>query len=170
MRPDTMFLPQLTRLASCLCAEIARSDLPEPCFCGVLAGDNVPLDYCSPCEDSCGMAWVRMTTALSTTSIASSPFATGAGAGGSGCGVLEASVEVGIARCAPGPDSDGNFPTMADQLAAVELNMADAAAALRAIKCCFTNSRDYTVVNWLPFGPTGGCLGGVWTLTIYEGM
>jgi hypothetical protein len=167
MRPDTMFYPQLLRLASCLCSEIADSGLPEPCFCGLLPGDNVPLDYCSPCDDQCGMAWVRVIGVVQSQNMSTSAFASATPAG---CGPLEATVEVGIARCAPGPDSDGNPPSMADQLAASELTMADMAAALRAIKCCFANSNDYLVANWTPFGPAGGCMGGTWSLTIYEGV
>lgn len=150
-------------LASCLCREIAEAELPDPCFCGVIPGQAVPLDYCAPCGSrggKCGMAWVRLA------GVAPANF-TGTSGDITRCATpLQATIEVGVARCAPTGSLD-SLPTMADQLAAAELQTADMAAALRAIRCC-TDNGDIAVTAWAPFGPTGGCLGGSWNFTLYE--
>jgi hypothetical protein len=152
----------LTELASCLCAELGGGD--DLCFCGVIAADQPVLDYCGACEgNACGEAWVRLVTVIpivdpSTTS-ASNP-----------CNApLQAAVEVGVARCAPMPGDDGEPPSMADQLEAALQQVADMRAALRAIRCCPAyGAKDFDVVEWLPIGPEGGCLGGAWAIVLRE--
>jgi hypothetical protein len=158
MREDTRFWPLLTDLASCLCAEIAASQLPEPCFCGILPGGIVALDYCEECDGKCGMAWVRLTTIteLRSEQVQDSSKCTQP---------LRATVEVGIARCAPTGDESGP-PTMAEQLDTARLLLADQAAVLRAIRCC--TGRMFTLGTWTPMGPQGGCVGGAWTVTFEE--
>lgn len=151
---------QVLGLASCLCREF--DDL---CFCGVLAGAFPVLDYCQACEGgNCGQAWVRLVTVLPTAD-------TTGGVAFNPCNTpLEATIEVGVARCAPGPDDDGDAPTMADQLSAAALQIEDMSKALRAIRCCDAyGSRDFTIVQWQPFGPEGGCMGGAWAITLYGG-
>lgn len=158
MREDSRFWPLLTELASCLCAEIAAAGLPEPCFCGVVPGDAMALDYCTDCGEKCGMAWVRVVS-MNVADVGIE--------GGNPCTApLEATIEVGVARCAPMPDDQGNPPSMADQLEATRVMMADQAAALRAIRCC--SSRDFDVQQWAPAGPQGGCVGGAWSVIFAE--
>jgi len=158
MREDNTFWPLLLDLASCLGREITDSALPEPCFVGILPGANVALDYCQECGDKCGMAWVRLTSIRP--SGASAELSNPCG------GPLEASIEVGISRCAP-MGSEGEPPTMAEQLESAQLMMADQSAALRAIRCCMGRERDFDLGAWTPMGPMGGCVGGTWTV-IYQ--
>lgn len=163
---ENVFWPTMLDIASCLCAEIEKSELPNTCFCGIIPGESVPLDYCDPCEGGeCGMAWVRLVSVQPLFDIG-----LGDSAGGNPCNTqMVASVEVGIARCAPGPDLRGRPPTMADQLAATELQFADMAAARRAAVCCKLESDlRRNVSTWLPFGPSGGCMGGIWTITLAQ--
>jgi hypothetical protein len=162
--PDTRIWPLATQLASCLCAELTAAGGPEPCFCGVLAGDSVAFDYCSPCEgNACGMAWVRLAAVAPLQSAVGNTIAIGR------CSPsLVATFEVGVLRCAPTLTEDGGLPSMADQLDAAELQASDMAAAGRAAACCFTDGRLVIVGAWTPVGPQGGCLGGSWTVTVGE--
>lgn len=155
----------LTLLAECLCRELAEAGRPETCFCGVIGGAIAPLDFCGECDSgACGQAWVR----LSSMSEVQFTVDTG-GVGPSTCATpLEATVEVGVTRCAPTMDSEGNPPSMAEQLAAAEAQTADMMAALRAIRCCYDGEGEMTVESWTPIGPDGICMGGVWSITITE--
>lgn len=150
----------LTDLASCLCAGVHSAGLPEPCFCGVMPGDAVALDYCQECDGGrCGVAWVRL-VAITSQSQSLDP--------GNTCVVLPvATVEVGIGRCAPMPGSDGSPPSEAEMLGATQTQVVEAAVMRDAITCC---ADDYDVVlgSYTPMGPNGGCLGGVWSLTVSE--
>ena len=64
-REDVLIYPTMVRLSSCLCAEITASELPEPCFCGIIPGTEQNLD-CGSCDDGCGAAWVRLDTGFIT--------------------------------------------------------------------------------------------------------
>jgi hypothetical protein len=167
MREDVRFWPALLELASCLCAEIAEAGLPEPCFCGILPGDLVPLDYCQECDGGkCGMAWVR-TVNIQEQRVSRYDSMEGSSIRARNCTApLDMIVEVGVTRCAPMPESDGTPPSMAEQLDSARLVMADQAAALRAIRCCLDSKYPIRVGTWLPMGPSGGCIGGAWTVTI----
>jgi hypothetical protein len=168
---DTRFWPGMVLLADCLCQQITDSGLPPVCFCGIIPGDAVILDYCTSCDgDACGMAWVRL---VSAGPLIGSPMAVGAAnTGVNTCAtLLVATIEVGIARCAPMPDDDGAPPTMADQLAAAELHAADMAAVMRAIVCCpGLDQRNMLLLDWAPIGPEGGCLGGRWQVMVGEAV
>jgi hypothetical protein len=163
--PDTRIWPLTTKLASCLCAELAKSGGPEPCFCGILPGDSVAYDYCSPCAgDQCGMAWVRLAAVVPMPSNT----AGGLTLPGRCAPALVGVFEVGVLRCAPTLGEDGELPSMADQLDAAELQASDMGAAGRAAACCFTDGRIVTVGEWTPIGPLGGCLGGSWSVSVGE--
>ena len=165
---DTIVWPLALRLAECLCTAIRNRNLPEPCFCGVIPGEQVTLDYCTDCDSTgCGMAWVRVAgVAPRQVSFAQPVRATASTSGG--CQVaVEAVFEVGIVRCAPMLGPDGQPPSLAAQLDATRLQMADMAAGLEAAACCFRD-RDSQVGGWTPLGPQGGCLGGTWFVTVGE--
>lgn len=161
---DTVVWPLALRLAECLCTVIRSRNLPEPCFCGVIPGDQVALDYCTDCDSTgCGMAWVRVAGVGPRQASFAQPVRQPAG-----CQViLEAAFEVGIVRCAPMPGPDGQSPSLEAQLDAAQLQMADMAAGLEAAACCFRD-RDSQVSGWTPLGPQGGCLGGTWFVTVGE--
>ena len=165
--PERRLWPMATELASCLCRTIAINGLPAPCFCGVLPGEAVAYDYCAPCEgDACGMAWVRLVAAAERSVVFA---ATTLAATGNPCDVsLAATFEIGILRCAPTLKENGDLPTMADHLAAAELQFADMAAARESALCCFTDRRQIALGAYTPIGPEGGCLGGAWTVNIGE--
>ena len=162
-KDDTRVWPILTQLSSCLCREITAQDLPEPCFCGVLSGDSVSLDYCGECGTRCGMAWVRL-VGISATQI-STPTGVIIPRTARTCHIAsEIIFEVGIVRCAPMPDDDGTMPSMAKQLEAARLQTADMNAALRAITCGCLEA-DFSVDTWAPISG-GDCLGGAWSVIV----
>lgn len=150
--------PAMLELVDCLCNEIRDSGLPKVCFCGVLSGSEPPLDYCDD-----GQAWVRLVTEYPSTVFplpeedlrCTAP--------------LAFQLEVGIGRCAPQMHDASTPPTMQEEFDATQLQMADKAAILRAIRCCFQQfDRDEVVLGrYTPFHG-GDCLGGFWTVTISE--
>lgn len=163
-REDTTVYPTMLELAGCLCVELAASGLPEPCTCSVLPGGDVAFDHCTECsDDKCGQAWVRLTNAFPSQQLPE-PDVTGTCASR-----LAYTLEVGVVRCAPMPDSAGNPPSVDEQLAAVRLQMADMAAMRRAIACCLAGNqdRDYILEPYLPYPTLGGCVGGAWTVTTW---
>lgn len=170
MKEDTRIWPLALALASCLCQELKESGGPEPCFCGVLAGESAAWDYCQPCDgDLCGMAWVRIANVAPLQSASIS--ATGAGPilFNRCAPALAVAFEVGVLRCAPTLGPEGQLPSMADQLEAAALQASDMAASGRAAACCFKDDGRFVAVNqWLPLGPEGGCLGGSWSVTVGE--
>lgn len=159
MRTDSHVWPKLVVLADCLCAEITAS-VPPVCFCGVLPGGQLVLDWCGCDGDACGMAWVRITGIVPNLGSATATTVC--------LTTLRATIEVGIARCAPTLDDQGNPPGVAEQLAAAEQQAADMAAMLRAILCC--DGIDQHAVGLAAYSPfqTGDCLGGTWTFTVDE--
>lgn len=162
---DTIPFIRLTELAVCLCAEYAPGNdagLPAVCFCGVVSGDQVAIDHFGDCDDACGMAWVRLTSA--TPSVGVGVENTNPG----NCGaMLGFDVEVGVSRCAVTVDSDGRPPSEADLLAETQLQYADMMAMRRAIICC-QESGNYLLGTYTPFGPVGATVGGTWTVTMLE--
>lgn len=166
MKADTRIWPLALSLASCLCQELRDAGGPEPCFCGVLAGEQVAWDYCQPCEgDMCGMAWVRIASIVPLSATTSND---GTILLNRCAPALAAIFEIGVLRCAPTVGPEGQLPDMAEQLAAAHLQASDMAAAGRAAACCFTDGRMVAVNQWTPLGPDGGCVGGSWTVTVGE--
>lgn len=163
-RPDdASIFPILSELAACLCAELAED--ASPCFCGVIAGQEVPveLDDC----DTCGAGYVRLESAYPSTVQFPEPDQNAT------CrAVMAFSVVVGIARCAPIGDDRGNPPTQ-DELAEYAREVfADMATIRRAIRCCLVDDKfediEYVLGTYTQLPSAGGVGGGEWTLTIRE--
>jgi hypothetical protein len=169
-REDTTVYPVMVQLSACLCTEIQASGLPNPCFCGVLPGSSVVLDFCGDgkCGGTCGgQAWVRPVDMYPS---AQFPVAD---VNPTNCNSpLAFRLEVGIARCMPmGTNSAvGGYtpPTLEQQLDAARLQMADMAAIRRAIQCCMAanDNLDYVLESYTPLIPQGGCGGGAFTVVI----
>lgn len=170
MIEDTLVYPTAVAMAACLCAEIEASDLPTPCFCGILPGSSVTLDWCggNQCTGSCGgQAWVRPGEVYPS-SIFPQPDVTP----GNCDSPLAFRLEVGIARCIPtgsnNPVAGFTPPSLAEQLEAARLQLADMAAIRRAIQCCLgaDEDLDYVLESYTPLNPQGGCGGGSFTVVI----
>jgi len=149
----------LTDLATCLCAQILTDGLPPTCFCGVVPGDQVALDYAGDCDDVCGMAWVRLVSAYPSTSVGQPVERPG------NCGMgIGIEAVLGISRCIP-LGENGEPPDPIDLAAAAVLQQADMMAMWRAIACCRA-SKDWAIGAYTPFGPQGGLVGGILPLGI----
>jgi len=156
---DYAVWPKLVDLATCLCNELADSGLPAPCFCGVMPGASVALDYATNCGDNCGMAWVRAVSVFPSTNFPSLD------TGFTRCNYpLAFTAEVGVIRCMEVP-ADGEPPSLASLLASAQLQLADMAAMRRAIVCCST-SGDVVLGAYTPTGPQGGVVGGSWLVSL----
>jgi hypothetical protein len=156
---DSVVYPKLLDLCDCLCQQITASNLPEPCFCGVLPGVQVALDEIDQCALQSGMAWVRL-----------AGMAPQAGIGIANINPIicptpmNFTVEVGIIRCSPTMDEQGTPPDVAEWTDAVDLQMADRQAMVRAMVCCL-GTKGWTMDSYIPIGPTGGVVGGFWLAT-----
>ena len=129
------------------------------CFCGVVPGEAMAIDYVESCDDTCGMAWVRLIAVVPANGFGIPNTNTG------NCGAaLGIDIEVGMARCFPTPD-DGGPPDAETQLAIAAQVNADMMVMRRAIACC-PGSRDWVIDGYSPFGPQGGSIGGIWGLSL----
>lgn len=149
----------LDDLSTCLCAQILTDGLPPTCFCGVVPGADVALDYAGDCDEACGMAWVRLATTYPSASVGTPVEQPGNCAVGIG---LE--VEMGVVRCIDVGEGTSP-PDLATLRAAAALQTADMLAMWRAVACC-RQSKDWAIGQYTPYGPEGGVVGGVLGLNI----
>lgn len=153
---------RLEALATCLCGEVKSGGAPDVCFCGVLPGAEVALDYQGDCSDVCGMAWVRLVTTYPATVIGQANEQPGNCASQTGF-----DVELGVVRCIDVLDAQGNPPSPAELLTSTRLQMADRDAIVRAILCCYT-TKDFLLGAYTPYGPEGGMVGGVMLVSLVD--
>ena len=161
-----MIYERLTALAECLCSQITEDGSPPTCFCGVVPGDQrgVAAQVAGDCDVECGMAWVRLTTAYPASGVDLPNETVGNCSAGMGY-----EVEIGILRCISIGDSSGNLPTSAELLAATDLQIKDMLTMWRAVNCCTAfGSKDFRLGTYTPAGPSGGLVGGTWTLAMAE--
>ena len=152
---------RVTNLATCLCATCEENATPL-CFCGVVPGLEVALDYHGNCANVCGMAWVRVSAMYPASSVGAVNTQPG------NCGSLVGvDVELGIMRCMPVGEADGSPPTPDQLRAAAELQISDALALWSAVRCCDPDS-DWLIGQYQPFGPSGGIVGGTVEVNFLE--
>ena len=162
MSEDRIFWPLLLEVASCLCQQIQTLGLPEPCFCGVVAGAEVAHDHCDGCASGrCGQAWARITEVYASTAFPELAF------GATCTSPLAATIEIGILRCAPVFDAQGTPPGIGEHLEVTRLVAADMNAMRRTWACC-AGHREHVIGAYTPVGPLGGCVGGTWLATFSE--
>lgn len=167
-RQDISLWPILERLADCLCVQLAEADLPDLCFCGLLAGATVSDQMGDGTE---GQAWVRVLQIYPSVAFPAPIANTASAMAGRSCDSgLAASVEMGVLRCSPVSDSnDGLTPPSADAWwEATRLQMADMAVMRRAVQCCDNGTELLMLGAYNPVGPAGGVVGGNWQLYIGE--
>lgn len=171
MIEDTQVYPLLVLAAACLCRSVEDADLPPLCFCGVLPGQLVSLDYCQgDCTGGCsGQGWTRMTTVTQAGYEGGPNTAFRHADQIDHCAVLlDTVIEMGIVRCFASAGDEGEPPTPSAYLEAVSLQMADMAAMQRAITCCLreATTRRVTLGPYTPIGPEGMCIGGLWQFVV----
>lgn len=149
----------LDNLAICLCSQLLDDNLPEVCFCGIMPGQDVALDYTGDCDDGCGQAWVRLATAYPSTIVGQPRQIPGNCSAGIGI-----EIEMGIVRCFD--VGDGRTPPDPVELGrAGRLQIADMLAMWRAVACC-NSSNDFMIGQYTAIGPQGGVIGGTLPLGI----
>lgn len=147
--------PLLDRLRQCLCDQIVLDGLPQVCACSVLPGGPGLYDFAIG-----GQAWVRLVTAFPSTNFPAADTLSGCAA------PLAYQVEVGIVRCAPQMDEQGNPPPVMEQTEAAIYQMGDLAAIRKAVQCCFAkDDYIYRLGSYTPI-MLGDALGGAWTVYI----
>lgn len=152
----------LAALAGCLCEQIRADNLPEPCFCGVMPGERVAVDYVGMCEEKDGMAWTRLALAYPAARVGVADQSLRNCSGG-----LGVEIEIGIMRSAPTMTEDGEPPDAASQLLTTDIQMDDMLAMMKAVSCCEElQAYDYILSQYRPQGPTGYAVGGLFTVMV----
>lgn len=153
-------------IATCLCAQAKVNGSPDFCFCGVLPGEVVVADYIGEgcTDDVCGMAWVRLVTGYPSSGVGRVNENVG------NCSSeLGIDLEIGMLRCLPVSDNDGEPPTPEEMLAATSQQTDDMFTMLQAVTCCSSlSSKDFILSAYSPMGPDGGVVGG--TFLVYLGL
>ena len=160
---DAKIYPLLAELSACLCAELGSD--AKPCFCGVLFGPEIPVEYTGDC-DECGAAYVRLIDSFQSTDEFPSPDLLPT------CSSLTAwTIGVGIIRCSPLGDSSGEPPEPEAMQEAARQALTDMDAIRRAIRCClagkFDDEFEYVLGQFLPAAEPG-LIGGEQTIVVRE--
>lgn len=164
---DDQIYPVLAELVACLCAALGET---APCFCGLLVGDDLPVEYVGRCEaetgdPACGVAYVRVMTAYPTENFPE-PLARPT------CNMAMAyTVGVGVLRCAEVGGDDGSPVDPAEVERITLLQLSDMKAIRRAIQCCLMSSFpevDHVLGSFTPFPQEGDVVGGEWPVTLLE--
>jgi hypothetical protein len=143
----------LVELADCVCEQLAEIGAGPTCWCGVYPGAEVAWEFCGECSGGlCGMGWVRVRAAFPYDVFPN-------GLIDFKCNKpLAWHVEAGALRCMPTPP-DGQMPSALEMTETALAQAADARALHQAISCC---GLDIAIESYVPLGPLGGCVGGVW--------
>ena len=162
---DTILTPIMDSLRDCVCGAL-ESTLggSVSCACILVPGLRAPADWCS-CNGrgNCGMAWVRLDRLYPSGQRFPAQDQTTAGTCAS---VLAAVLEVGVYRCQPASQGNGQPPAPADITQATLIATDDALALARGIACCDAiTKRPYVLGTYSPRSG-GGCGGGAWTVTV----
>lgn len=154
---------KMTELAACLSAQITKDGLPEPCWIGIVPGNQAVSNFMPDCftgDAPDGMAWVRLSTSYPSFEPGlqiESPL-------DSFNAPLGYELELGIVRSMPIPEEGIDAPEAA---AVVDLQMRDMLTMRRAVLCCATFERgDVLLGPYTPLGPEGGVVGGTFQLGI----
>lgn len=149
-------LSRMTALAACICEQIRTDGSPEPCWCGVMPGQEALLEALGNACDG-GLAWVRLASVYPSEIIGQPSQKTGNCGTGTGF-----DLEMGIARLVT---VEEEAPDEAEALAAVDQQVIDMQTMRRALACCGAIKRtDYILGQYTPLGPLGGVVGGTWTI------
>jgi len=148
----------LTDIAAALCVQIEMDGSPPVCFCGVVPGDSLTADVAGWCDDTCGVAWVRLIAATMVSGVGDANETAG------NCGATVGfDVEVGILRCQRIPEEDETL-SAEEQTETARQQAADVQTILRAI-CRSVDEKDYIIRDYAPMGPLGGLVGGAWSIS-----
>lgn len=163
---DDPIFQVISRLADCLCTELAAAGGPGLCYCGLWVGTQGP--PLGPSTGGCdtGVAWVRLVDSYPSAFFP---------APDDGTQSLKCSspmayqVEIGVARPVPRPEGRNLFPDPQDMFNAQRLIASDMRASLRALRCCLPQRQKaagseimVAAGNWTPLDNAAGKGGGMW--------
>ena len=152
--PDTLG-PLLNALLDCLASRLLQCG-QQVCKLWLATDTAIPWDECCSCGTGNGMAWVQVTEIMP---MLLHPHV------GMECGpIFEASVRVGILRCAATQNSDGTSPDgtvlTAQSLAILQDRVILNDAIFQCWAAQYLQPDDWTLNQWQALGPQGGCAGG----------
>ena len=139
---------------------LAECGRPPVCRSAVYPGAQAVWDQCGPCDADCmGMLYVRSDVAF--------PFEVFPNVAADGrCALPMAhQIELGIVRCAPMMDDEGE-PPAPDDITDAALGLLGDQRALRVAISRLGSDKVRALVNWQPQGPQGGCVGGSWAVIV----
>jgi hypothetical protein len=153
-------------LRDCLCARLAADTIGGAvCRCSLMAGDSAIADVCEtdPVTGANGQAWVRVVRVF-----LSREFPQPATDAYNACtgGLWAAEYELGVLRCAVGPDDEGQPPSAAQLNAEAAMVMDDAYALRLTAECCLPPVFPRLAADWTPRS-SGGCTGGTVSVTVH---
>lgn len=157
--PDALG-PILNKLLDALAASMQQCGV-NPCRLFLSTDVAVPWDVCCECSDGVGQAWVNVSTIQ--------PLANNTQQGTRCAPTFEATVKVGILRCALTQDDAGNAPDpmdLTEQALAILQDRVLIQTAIFQIWSYTIEPDDWTIGEWIGLGPQGGCVGGQVSLTI----
>jgi hypothetical protein len=148
----------LLRLRDCVCLNLQVKGQGPVCECLVAPGASVAWDYCGECGAGvCGMAYIQVDAAWPYSTFPSPDLDFTCRR------PLGYSLSVGILRCAPSLDDDGELPD-GDTMTAAALGLLhDKDALFCAVRDC---GGLVAMGTWSPQGPEGGCHGGEWQVFV----
>ncbi|AYB70141.1 hypothetical protein SEA_ONEIAGILLIAN_31 [Microbacterium phage OneinaGillian] len=160
IQDDTKIYPILSELSACLCNEVGE----RSCFCGIIVGNDIPLEYAGlECESQVG--YVRLISAYPSVDFPEQD------ATASCVSLMAYSIAVGIVRVWDNTDEDGGPRAAEDVIELSRLMLADMAVIRRTIQCCFGDKFEdieYIVGAYTPLSGVQGVAGGEQLVTIQE--
>lgn len=158
--PCDVLFPWAALMRDCVCASLEASVGGPVCQCMLTAGTSTAYDNC--CQ---GQAWIRVVSVYPSKS-----FPTPDGSRFR-CDhqMMAAELEIGVVRCAPTMDDDGNPPSVQAIEESFRVVHSDRVRVMRALSCCFRPEQGCEVINigqWTPVAEQGGCVGGMTDVTI----
>jgi hypothetical protein len=157
------FTPVLQDILDATCERFGDR---RPSLVFIAPGASVAWDNC--CEND-GQLWIRVIRVHPTAGPRGGPFPSLDTV--QACGIVQLALTVGLGavRCAH-TVTDGGEPPSGDDMTADSMNIfmdaSDLLAAAMAGIPSVKRVRKLLVGAWTPAGPTGGCAGGEWELTL----
>lgn len=149
---------KMVDLLACACSSLETYGVGPVCWCGLQTGETT-WEGCGECDNgACGMSYVRLVRAFPYTAFPAIEELTHCDT------AVGFDLELGAMRCVP-VNEDGSGLTPSQSLSLALDTVADMGALHRAISCCF-DIDPTNLVEWVPLGPQGACVGGAWTFQI----
>lgn len=158
MNIEAKIIEIMTTLRNDLISEFEERGWDEPCFIEFMPGDAVALNYALGCDP--GQAWIRLVGVAPPEDVV-------VPASAECYHYLAMTFEMGIIRSAPVGDEEGNPMTAAESYATTLRQLAEMGAMLSVMQGAdLPDDEEIKGLNYQPFGPDGGAVGGTWTGTV----